>query len=68
MEKNSTGTPETSLFDGTAWFDPIEAAVRERVRGFIETTLEEELTTALGRERYCRVTRRRMGQIKAPRS
>jgi hypothetical protein len=24
MEKNSTGTPEASLFDGTAWFDPIE--------------------------------------------
>ena len=54
MEKNSTGTPEASLFDGTAWFDPIEAGVRERIRGFIETMLEEELTTALGRERYRR--------------
>ena len=54
MEKNSTGTPETSLFDGTAWFDLIEAGVRERIRGFIETMLEEELTTALGRERYYR--------------
>ena len=54
MEKNSTGTPEASLFDGTAWFDPIEAGVRERIRGFIETMLEEELKTALGRERYRR--------------
>jgi hypothetical protein len=34
MEKNSTATPETSLFDGTAWFDPIEAGLRERIRGF----------------------------------
>ena len=54
MEKHSTGTPETSLFDGTAWFDPIETGVRERIRGFIETMLEEELTTALGRGRYHR--------------
>jgi putative transposase len=54
MEKNSTGTPEASLFDGTAWFDPIEAGVRERIRGFIETMLEEELTAALGRGRYRR--------------
>ena len=46
MEKNSTGTPEASLFDGTAWFDPIEMGVRERVRGFIEAMLEEDLTEA----------------------
>ncbi|MGH9485629.1 MAG: IS256 family transposase [Terriglobales bacterium] len=54
MEKNSTATPEASLFDGAAWFDPIEAGVRERMRGFIETMLEEELTAALGRRRYQR--------------
>jgi transposase-like protein len=54
MEKNSTGTPEASLFDGTAWFDPIETGVRDRIRGFIETMLEEELTVALGRARYHR--------------
>jgi transposase-like protein len=54
MEKNSTGTPGTSLFDGTAWFDPIETGVRDRIRGFIETMLEEELMTALGRGRYRR--------------
>jgi hypothetical protein len=28
MKKNSTGTPKTSLFDGTAWFDQIEASLR----------------------------------------
>ena len=54
MEKHSTATPETSLFDGEAWFDPIEAGIRERIRGFIETLLEEELTVALGRGRYRR--------------
>ena len=54
MEKNSTATPETNTFDGTAWFDPIETGVRERIRGLIETMLEEELTAALGRGRYRR--------------
>ena len=54
MEQNSTGTPEASLFDGEGWFDAIEAGVRDRIRGFIESMLEEELTTALGRERYRR--------------
>jgi hypothetical protein len=29
------------LFDD--WFDPIEDTVRERVRGVIETIMEEEL-------------------------
>ena len=54
MGKNCTVTPEANLFDGTAWFDPIETGIRERIRGFIETMLEEELTTALGRGRYDR--------------
>ena len=54
MEKNSTTPPEGSLFDGTAWFDPIEAGLRDRMRGFIEAMLEEELTAALGRARYRR--------------
>src|SRR5947208_8033923 len=54
MEQNST-TAETDgrdLFAGEAWFDPIEAGVRDRVRGFIEELLEEELTAALGRCRH----------------
>jgi len=54
MEQNSTATPAASLFDGADWFDPIEASLRERMRGFIETMLEEELTAALGRGRYRR--------------
>jgi transposase-like protein len=54
MEKDSTGTPEDSLFGGAAWFDPIEAGLRERIRGFLETMLEEELTAVLGRGRYRR--------------
>ncbi len=54
MEKNSTATPDAALFDSVAWFDPIEAGIRERMRGFIETMLEEELTAALGRGRYRR--------------
>ena len=40
------------LFDN--WFDPIEAGVRTRVSGFIETMLEEELDVALSRPRYGR--------------
>src|SRR5277367_205249 len=54
MEQGSTKTPaaETALFAGDAWFDPIEAGIRDRVRGFIEELLEQELTEALGRSRH----------------
>jgi putative transposase len=54
MEENSTKTQAdgTSLFAGDAWFDPIEAGIRDRVRGFIEELLEQELTAALGRTRH----------------
>jgi putative transposase len=50
MEDNSTTTDTdgTTLFAGDAWFDPIEAGIRDRVRGFIEELLEQELTAALG--------------------
>ena len=40
------------LFDN--WLDPIEDGVRERVRGFIEMMLEEDLDQALSRPRYGR--------------
>lgn len=40
------------LFDD--WFDAIEDGVRARVRGFIETMLEEELSGTLSRPRYRR--------------
>jgi len=54
MGQNSTtaGTDGTALFAGEAWFDPIEAGVRDRVRGFIEELLEQELTAVLGRDRH----------------
>ncbi len=31
------------MFAGEAWFDPIEAGIRGRIRGFIEELLEQEL-------------------------
>jgi transposase-like protein len=40
------------LFDD--WFDPIEATVRERVRGFIQAMIEGELDETLERPRYAR--------------
>src|SRR3712207_1210500 len=51
-EDSTTATGEPALFAGPAWFDPIEAGVRERIRGFIEELVEQELTEALGRRRY----------------
>jgi putative transposase len=50
-----------SLFAGEAWFDPIEAGIRERIRGFIEALFEEELTAALGRGRCERAVGAPMG-------
>ncbi len=54
MEQSSTKTDAdgTALFAGTAWFDPIEAGIRDRVRGFIQELLEQELAAALGRARH----------------
>lgn len=51
MEQNSIkmDADGTTLFAGDAWFDPIEAGIRNRVRGFIQELLEQELTAALGR-------------------
>src|SRR3712207_1097846 len=51
-EDSTTATGEPALFAGPAWFDPIEAGVRERIRGFIEELVEQELTGALGRRRH----------------
>ncbi len=54
MEENSTKAQAdgTMLFAGEAWFDPIEAGIRDRVRGFIQELLEQELAAALGRARH----------------
>ncbi len=59
MNKDSTtGASTEGLFAGEAWFDPIEAGLRGRIRGFIEAMLEEELAAALGGGRYERGHRR----------
>ena len=47
----STSAPPPPFFDDPSWFDPLEEAVRGRVRAFIEQLLEEELGAALGRRR-----------------
>jgi putative transposase len=51
-EDSTTVAGGMTLFTGEAWFDPIETGIRERVRGFIEALIEQELATALGRGRY----------------
>ena len=57
-----------SLFAGEAWFDPIEAGIRERIRGFIEALIEEELTEALGRGRCERAVGAPTGYRNMPRA
>ncbi len=55
MDKDGryTATESPALL-GEAWFDPIEMGIRDRIRGFIEALVDEELNAALGRERYQR--------------
>jgi len=50
--KSAADAADERLFDN--WFDPIETVLRTKVRGFIETLVEEELATALSRPRYGR--------------
>src|SRR3984893_10050643 len=50
--KATAESAEGTLFLGGDWFDPLEAGVRTRIRGFIEELLEAELDAALGRDRY----------------
>src|SRR4051812_24044056 len=56
MTSNTTKTAACSvdevLFDN--WFDPIESALRERARNFIEELIHGELAAALDRPRYGR--------------
>ena len=56
MKNDTTKTPadvaNEKLFDN--WFDPVETELRTKVRGFIETMIEEELEVALARPRYGR--------------
>src|ERR1700704_3205943 len=50
--KATAESAEGTLFLGGDWFDPLEAGVRTRIRGFIGELLEAELDAALGRDRY----------------
>ena len=50
LEKHSNdSSPESPELLGAGWFDPIEAAIRDRVRRFIEELVDAELDAALGR-------------------
>jgi putative transposase len=53
----ATGVAEGDVLLGENWFDPLEAGVRTRIRGFIEGLLEAELDAALARKRYERPSR-----------
>jgi hypothetical protein len=53
---SSQPAAETAVYLFDHWFDPIEAGVRERVREFIQTTVESELCGGL---RQCQVDRGR---------
>ena len=59
---STTPVDDATLFLGEAWSDPIEAGIRDRIRGFIEELIEEELAAALGRGRYERRHRRGDGE------
>jgi len=62
MEQHSRDVSSgSSEFLGAGWFDPIELAIRDRVRGFIEELVDAELDEVLGRSRY----RRRMPAVMA---
>ena len=49
MDKDRGKAPgDQALFAGEAWFDPIEAGLRGRIRGLIEELVEQELDPARG--------------------
>lgn len=53
MDKDNIQRPaEVALLIGGAWFDPIEARLRSRIRGLIKELVEQELEAALGRGCY----------------
>lgn len=62
--KGAAVAADNMLFD--SWFEPIEDGVRERVRGFIETMLKEELEVVLSRPRYGRRQPRGKEEAAAP--
>ena len=60
--KEDIKTSEFALLANAGSHDPLEDGVRQRVRGFIEAILEEELEAALGRGRYQRPADGAQGQ------
>lgn len=46
---SSQPVADTAVYLFDDWFDPIEAAVRDRVRGFIQAMIEGELDEKLQR-------------------
>ncbi len=52
--EETIATTTASPFLGEDWFDPLETAVRGRIRGFIDELLEAELAAVLQRARYDR--------------
>ena len=63
--EETTAMTEPQPFLGKDWFDPLETAVRGRIRGFIEEMLEAELGSALQRGRYDRHGPRRWSAASA---
>jgi putative transposase len=61
---HAQGESSAQLFDD--WFDPIEAAVRERVREFIHGLIEDELEATLLRPRYGRLPKTDAKEADAP--
>src|SRR6266498_2811905 len=51
---SSQPVADTAVYLFDDWFDPIEAVVRDRVRGFIQAMIEGELGVTLERPRYGR--------------
>jgi hypothetical protein len=51
---DSQPVADTAVYLFDDWFDPIEAVVRDRVRGFIQAMIEGELGVTLERPRYGR--------------
>src|SRR6266404_6133463 len=51
---SSQPVADTAVYLFDDWFDPIEAGVRDRVRGFIQAMIEGELDETLMRPRYGR--------------
>ena len=48
----SQSEAETAIGLLDDWFDPIEAALRDQVRGLIQAMIEAELEAVLARPRY----------------